>query len=79
MTDILPWLAAHWLLLCIVLAGLIFLVIGVSWATAWYFWKFVIEIERDTNIVPLAYGDSPHLPNNYWEAVAREEARRDAT
>ncbi len=82
MTDIIPWLIANWLpiaqIVAIALALLILLVVGISFAVSWYFWKYVIEIERDINIVPLSFGDSTHLPADYWEAVAREEAKRRA-
>lgn len=75
MTDILAWLAANWLILTICLAFLLFLIIGTAWAVSWYFWRLVIEAEREP--APLgAYGDSPHLPPDYWQAVARKEAKR---
>lgn len=79
MTDILPWITAHWLMLVIAFAFLIFLIVSVSWAFAWYFWRWVIEADSEPVGMPqerIAYGDSPHLPAGYWDAVARAEAKR---
>lgn len=81
MTDFLPWLAAYWQMLAIGLAFLLFLIIGVSWAVSWHFWRWVIQIEREsapTQAIGGPYGDSPHLPDDYWNAVARKEAKRRA-
>lgn len=73
------WLLANWLLVAqiaaIALALLILLIVGISFAVSRYFWRGVIQIERETKIVPLAYGDNTRLPDGYWEAVARKEAK----
>ncbi len=63
MTDILAFLAAHWLLLCIALAALIFLAAGVAWAVSWYFWTWVIEANEPEGmpLEHIAYGDVPHI------------------
>ena len=81
MTDILPWLIANWLMLAGFLAFLIVLIVGVSWEISWYFWRWVIEAERESapkQAIGGPYGDNPHLPDDYWEAVSRKEAKRDA-
>ena len=76
MTDIPALLAAYWWLFVIALAVVIILIVGVSWAASWYFWKFVIEIEREAPTMPrIAYGDSTRPPDGYWDAVARKEAK----
>ena len=71
MTDLFAGLAANWLLLAIGLAFLIFLIIGVSWLACWYFWRWVIEMDREpeplpsyTNIgdVALVIDGVPHVP-----------------
>ena len=62
MTDILPWLIANGWLLAIALAFLIFLVAGVSWAFAWYFWRWVIKADREPEALLDAFGDVIHVP-----------------
>ena len=76
MTNILPWLAANWLMLCIGLAFLLFLIIGTAWAVSWYFWRLVIEAEPEP--LPHAYGDVVQVPPDYWQRVAAKESKRGA-
>ena len=80
MTGIPAYLLAHWWLFASVLA-FVGLIVGVPWAVSWYFWRRVIEIEQDAKILecnPIAYGDSTHLSDGYWDAVARKEAKERA-
>lgn len=73
MTTIIPWLAA--------LVVLILFIVSISWLCCWYFWRWVIEADREQPLHKgghFAYGDSTHLPADYWETVAREEAKRHA-
>ena len=76
MTDLLSWLLANWLMLVIGLAFMLFLIIGTAWAVSWYFWRLVIETEREP--LPHAYGDVVHLPDDYWQRVASKEDKRGA-
>ena len=79
MTGIPAYLLAHWWLFVIALVFVVLLIAGVSGAVSWYFWKFVIEIEREaTTLPPIAYGDSTRPPDGYWDAVARKEAKERA-
>ena len=79
MTGLAAIISAYWWLFVIALAVVIILIVGVSWAASWYFWKFVIEIEREAPTMPrIAYGDSTHLAHGYWDAVARKEAKERA-
>ena len=79
MTGLAAIISAYWWLFGIALAVVIILIVGVSWAASWYFWKFVIEIEREaTTMPPIVYGDSTRPPDGYWDAVARKEAKERA-
>lgn len=81
MTDIFPWLIANWLILAASFAFLILLIVSISGAVSWYFWRWVIQTEHESapmQAIGGPYGDSPHLPDDYWEAVARKEAKRRA-
>ena len=82
MTDILPWLAANWLWLSVTVAVLLFLTIGTAWAVSWYFWRWVVEAEREPEAPPVelgcAFGDVIHLPHDYWQRVAAKESKRGA-
>ena len=70
MSNIIAFLAANWLMLCIALAFLIFLVAGVSWAISWYFWKLVIEAHEPKPLPDYAPGDVIKVPPDYWNRVA---------
>ena len=81
MDDFLSWLIANWLLVAQIAAialVLVLLVVGIAFAVSWYFWRFIIQIEREV-VTPYWperwYGDNTRLPDDYWEAVAREEAK----
>ena len=82
MTDILPWLAANWLMLVIGLAFMLFLIISTAWAVSWYFWRWVVEAEREPEALPVelgfAFGDVIHVPDDYWQRVAAKEGKRGA-
>ena len=63
MTNLLPCLAANWLMLAIALAFLIFLAIGISFAVSWYLWCWVIRAtEPDPPIYEGLFGDVPQVP-----------------
>ena len=65
MTNILPWLAANWLWLYIALAGLICVIVGVSYALAWYVRRLITEafrVEADPWTDEALMGDVPHVP-----------------
>ena len=63
MTDILPWLAANFLLLGIIMGFLILLAVGISWAVIWYLWNWITEAtEPEPLVYDVAYGDVPHVP-----------------
>ena len=78
MTGLAAIISTYWWLFIIALIFVVLLIIGVSGAVSWYFWTCVIQIERETKIAPIAYGDNTRPPDGYWEAVAREEAKRRA-
>ena len=65
MTDILPWLAANWLMLAIAPAFVIFLIVGVSYALGWYVRRLINEafrVEADPWTDEALMGDVPHVP-----------------
>ena len=70
MTDILPWLAANWLMLAIALAFVIFLIAGMIWALAWYLHTWFaftgreLRLRRIRDPMADAHGDVPHVPRN---------------
>ena len=79
MTGIPAWILVNWWLFVIALVFVILLIVGVSWAVCWYFWRYVIQLERERKRFPTAgetWGDSTHLPDDYWRMVEHEEAKR---
>ena len=64
MTNIPAFLAAYWWLFVIALAVVIILIVGVSWAVSWYFWRWFVKAYREPEHVALKelMGDLPHVP-----------------
>ncbi len=71
MTNILPWLAANWLMLAIALTGLICVIAGLVSlirALTWYL-HTCLGVRHFGDPMAGAYGDVPHV---------REKAKRNA-
>ena len=52
MTDILAWIATHWLIIGIVVAVVVFLVACLPWAAGWYLRRWVIQLHEEPGPAP---------------------------